>query len=269
MTAKGEAVINTILNLHKKFSTECFDSPESLYKTIFQELENLVADDEATCNEVLSDERISKIRPTLQKAYLKCVYELEMQWTKKLVNLETPDFSIGQYPKYEQYRIRAYFEHYLLPTIANFNTKKILFVGCGSLPATPIIMKKMFKANIDFLDISKEAIELASYLIEKLKLNDGSKFINSNIFEFHDFDSYDLIIVAGSIGVGEEEKSKLILHFREHLKSGQFLILRPPYQIEKLLISDFNTKDFEGFKVTTAQIVNDDDIILRLVAQKI
>src|SRR3972149_4812157 len=110
MTEKGKAAITSILGLYKRFSTEKFDSPESLYKIIFQELENLVADDETTCNEVLSDERISKIRSQLRKAYLRCVYELEMQWTTKLLNSGISDFDIEQYPKYEQYRIRAYFE---------------------------------------------------------------------------------------------------------------------------------------------------------------
>lgn len=269
MTEKGNAVINSILEMHKKLSSDKFNSAESLYKTIFQELENLVTDDESTCNEVLSNERVSAIRPQLRKEYLQCIFELEMQWTTKLINSGISNFEIEQYLKYEQYRIRAYFEHYLLPTIANFQTNSVLFVGCGSLPITPIIMKKVFNLKVDFLDISEEAINLASRLIEKLNLNDGSKFINKNIFEFCDFDSYDSVIVAGSVGLEEEDKSRLILHFKQHLKSGQFLILRPPYQIEKLLVSDFNIKDFTGFKVTSAQILNDDDIIFRLVAKKI
>ncbi|MBV6449679.1 MAG: hypothetical protein MHPDNHAH_00391 [Anaerolineales bacterium] len=268
MKNAGNNIIKKILAVHARFATEKFDSPEFIYKAVFQELENLVTDDDLVCAEVLSDTRILAIRPELRKAYLKCVYDLEVRWAHKFINADLKNFTLEMYPKYEQYRIRAFFEYYLMPTIADLYTKRILFVGCGPLPLTSIVMKQVFHVNVDFLDKKKEATELAARLVGKLGLENGAHFIHKNILDFTEFESYDAIFVAGSVGLREVDKKKLINHFRKHLTSGQFLILRPPYQIEKLLISEFKVENLKGFKVTSAQIINDDDILYRIVAQK-
>jgi len=267
MGDKVSQLIERILCLYSQLhQDDKLKTSNDVYSKVYKNLEDLVDDDAETTQAVLSDPRVLSIMPDLRKGYLQCVYDLEKEFVQRLV-LHPEDILL--YPKFEQYRWRAFFEYYLFSVFFNINLNNVLFVGSGPLPLSSILMTRYFGVQVDYLDRQQEAIELASLLIEKMNLMGHSKFYCSDILDFYEIEKYTAIFIAGSVGDDENHKSLLLQHFKKHMKSGQYLLLRPPYLLEKLLVSSFDLADFSPFRVYTATIISEYDIIYRCILQKI
>lgn len=267
MGDKADQLIEKILFLYAQlFQDDKLKTANDIYLKVYKNLEDLVDDDAEIAQAVLCDPCILSILPDLRRGYLQCVYDLEKDFAQQLVS--QPD-DILLYPKFEQYRWRAFFEYYLFSIVFNINLDSVLFVGCGPLPLSSVIMTKYFGVRIDYLDRQQEAIELASLLIKKMNMMKHSKFYCSDILDFYEIGKYTAIFVAGSVGDDEKHKSLILQHLKTHMKSGQHLLLRPPYLLEKLLVSSFDLADFSPFRVYSATIVSEEDIVHRYLLQKL
>jgi nicotianamine synthase len=240
-------------------------SPDDTY-AIFRNIENLVDEDEQVASAVLADPFVLSIRSCLRTWYATCVYDLERYWATML--LEKPGSSLSDYPKYEQYLLRADVEFHLLNTIATHQIGTILFVGCGPLPVTAIILADKFNITADYLDVSLDALSVAKAIHQRFFPQRQARWYHTDILKFNDFRAYDAVMVAASVGRDEANSTAILQHLSTAMTPGQYLVLRPPYLLEKLLLSGITLSDLVGFKLYRAELASEDDILYRIFAQK-
>ena len=234
---------------------------------VFRKLENLVDDDVEKAQSVLHDPRVEAVQRFLRKNYLNCIYQLEVDWVRSF--LSSPQrFIENDYIKYEQYRLRAFFEYYCFIMVANRKPKRSLFIGCGPFPLTSIIMSSNFDISIDYLDKRAEALYLAENLLKRIRLNKSPQFFQAEAESFSKIEEYDAIFVAGSVGETKEEKGRIIQHLCGGMKKGQVLMLRPPYLLEKLLIPEIDLPSLTDMEVYTLQLSSEEDIVYRFLIRK-
>ena len=231
---------------------------------VFRQLETLVNNDADVAKQVLNDQSVLSIRPRLRELYEACVYELEKDWAAHLI--EHPAQITG-YSKYQRYHTRACLEYFLITSLAGSFPTKLLLVGCGPLPLTALILADKFKVKIDFVDKRSEALDLARKVTAASL--PAAQFFQADILEFKPLSDYDAIIVAGSVCNDEAQKAQLARHLSCNMSEGQCLVLRLPYLLDNLLLSDVPRSELVNCQSYTAQIVSDEDTICRLIAKKV
>ncbi len=104
--------------------------------------------------------------------------------------------------------------------MANISTKdKILVIGCGSIPATTILIGKKFK----LISIDKDpiAIKKAKKLIKKLNLEENIRIINADGFKFS-LSDFDVIFML----YGIKRQKELLRQLSETIKESTRIIFR-------------------------------------------
>lgn len=75
---------------------------------------------------------------------------------------------------------------------------KILHIGCGSIPATSILLVKKTNANVVAIDRDLESVEQAKTLLSKIDLSDKIRVMHADALDFSMKD-FNLIIVSQGI----------------------------------------------------------------------
>ena len=75
---------------------------------------------------------------------------------------------------------------------------KILHIGCGSIPATSILLVKKTNADVVAIDKDLKSVEQAKILLSKIGLSEKIRIIRGDALEFQIKD-FDLIIISQGI----------------------------------------------------------------------
>lgn len=217
------------------------------YDPLIGELRKLLVGNIDFIEKILADTQIKPIREEIQKFIAKSFYSVEKYWASEISGAHSPIDAIKEFPDYGEYQERTYFE---LNTASKKDVKRVLFVGSGPVPITPILLAYKH-INIDCIDISQEACDLAKVLTTKLGLLEYIRFIVTDILNFQSFDGYDIIWVAVLVGESNKEKSRIIRHICKHLCPGQSLVLRTAFGPGRLLYAEISMNDLQGFKIYT------------------
>lgn len=219
---------------------EEFDQLLSQLKTLLRKNADII--DLAICNTEIRSAQLD-----LQRCISYFFYAYEKAWSLFISESETPKKTLKIYPGYEGYKVLTYSE---LKRATPKKVKKILFVGSGPVPMTPIFLAYK-KINVDCIDISREACELADSLTKKLGIRKYMRFIESDILEYDDFQTYDIVWVAVMAGATDEQKKVIVKHLRDHIRSKQILIMRTGFGIGKFIYATIDQKYFDGFLVSS------------------
>lgn len=102
------------------------------------------------------------------------------------------------------YFLNAYINYYKdmtnkeIDLVSISRSDKIVQVGCGSIPASSILISKRTKAIIVGIDKNKNSVTNAKFCIDKLKVSDKIKIKNVEASDFS-FNCFDVILVAQGI----------------------------------------------------------------------
>lgn len=101
----------------------------------------------------------------------------------------------------------------------------VLVIGCGSLPATSILIAKKTNANVLSVDIDKKAIVKAEEFVEKRNLEnkDKLKFLHVNNLDYLD-DVSDVIFILFGVKKPQEIFKKIIANKNDNCR----IIFRVP-----------------------------------------
>lgn len=214
---------------------------------LFQEIEQLkISDKQARA--LLQNASVLKIHPQLVSEYLQTVAAIEKHTATKLLSQE---LNLQLFPKYQHFVKRADLEfQLLLKHFSKTQTLNICFIGSGSLPLTAIYFAEKHRAKVTLLDRDLEAIKLSEKLIEKLNLAHLCRFIHADIMQITDFQAYNAIVLANSVGQTLDDKTKIIWHITENINHQQLLMVRLPKGIFCLL----NATLPPGFQLSNANI---------------
>ncbi len=126
---------------------------------------------------------------------------------------------------------------------------QILVIGCGSIPATSIIIAKKTNAHVTSIDIDPRAIKNASILINKLKLE------NKMTLEFADGHNYlikkfDVVFVL----YGVKNHGDLLYSVGNEMKDNARIIFRSVLEDNKKILGlNENNKTFDIKKTILSQ----------------
>lgn len=210
-------------------------SPSDKYQH-WKVVEDLIDSRTRTANQVLRSPKIRKHISQFRNLYGQFLYELELQWSKKLLDhLAGP---LTEYPKYRHYELRVSYEMHMLQVVRPRPFYRILLIGCGPLPLSALMIKHKFGVEVDLLDRSAEALSHARRLIRRHGKGMKNKFLHTDALRFAGFDKYEVVFLAGTVGSDSITRQKIIERIFSRMKEGSVLVLRPPINLEKLLLAD-------------------------------
>lgn len=97
---------------------------------------------------------------------------------------------------------------------------KILVIGCGSLPATSILIAQKTNNSVHCIDIDKKAISKARFLTKKIGIKnmsfDAVDGISSKV------DDYDIIFLL----YGVKKQKEMINYLSSNMKNNSYIIFR-------------------------------------------
>ncbi len=99
--------------------------------------------------------------------------------------------------------------------------EKVLVIGGGSLPATPILISMTTSSNIDILDKDPKAVATGQQFIRSYHLQDKLKVINANALQYR-MASYDVIIIL----YGVKQPNKVLEYIASQVSEKTRIVLR-------------------------------------------
>lgn len=195
----------------------------------------------------------------MRKLCGKAEFKLEEHWAEKIVDSESPEERIRDFPYYNNYLKLADFEYSVLVGCCNDLKKKAVFVGGGPLPMTAIIFAKNYGLNVSVIDRDTEAVERSEKLLNSLNVE--AEVIEASAETFMEYDSYDAVHIASMVGENREEESEVFQNINSQLGEQTHIIGRTVHGNRKLLyrpVSDSVKKMFnvEAEKKPSKDIVN-------------
>lgn len=125
------------------------------------------------------------------------------------------------------------------------NNDKIIHVGCGSIPATSIMLFKKTGAYITCIDIDKQAICKALNYIGRIGLSNKILFKRSNLLDIS-LNEFDVIIISR----GVSNIKTILKYISPRTKSDVKIILRTTSDIKSDFIGDI-IKDTSFKKISS------------------
>lgn len=113
--------------------------------------------------------------------------------------------------------------------------KKILHIGCGSIPATSILITKKTGSNVVTIDNDIESVKFAKLCIKKLNLLNKIKIKYSDVIDFSIKD-FDIIILSQ----GVTPYDKILKHISKSITKNTKVVLRLDYKTNINLNNYFN-----------------------------
>ena len=185
-----------------------------------------VADNEL--DHLLSDPFVQATLGTLQQYALQAETCLEYHWAEQLA---------GGDP--ERMRAFPYFQNYALlinqeiACLRMFlpDPKRVLFVGAGPMPISPLLLQQGLQAKVTCMDISMKACAYHEHFTDHPALQSEC----SDICTVQDLSGYDVIMLAALVGESEAQKLEILRHLFAHMLPGQILLLRNSEGMKKIL----------------------------------
>jgi ubiquinone/menaquinone biosynthesis C-methylase UbiE len=116
--------------------------------------------------------------------------------------------------------------------------KQVLVIGCGSLPATSLLLAQKTGANIVGIDKDKNAVKDAKTFIDANQLKDKVSFLYSEDLSF-DLSKFDIIIIA----YGIKQELFIFETLGKKMKDTAKIIYRIPFTTdEKQILTQLNKK---------------------------
>jgi len=221
---------------------------------VLSNLVNNVINENISENELETGE-ISELRALCGKAE----FELEKHWAEKIMNSESPEEKIREFPYYSNYVKLADFEYSTLVGCCNDLKKEAVFVGGGPLPMTAIMFATHYGFDVTIIDRDEEAVERSKELIESLNMD--AEVIQSSAEKFDDYKDYDTVHVASMVGENEEEELEVFQNIRSQLDKHTHIIGRTVHGNRRLLYRpvSYNVKEMfnvEAERRPSKEIVN-------------
>ena len=120
-----------------------------------------------------------------------------------------------------------------LQLLNDYPLQKILVVGSGSIPATPVLIAEKSNTHVVCIDIDKQAIKKSKSLINTMHLNDKITVKSGDGIHFP-YDDYDAIFIL----YGMKSQKEIIDSLSESLPKKIPIILRVVPQDDNALIDN-------------------------------
>ncbi|KAF8516967.1 Nicotianamine synthase [Hysterangium stoloniferum] len=134
--------------------------------------------------------------------------------------------------------------------------EKVAFIGSGPLPLTSIMVGERTRGEVVLYNRDIQANAMASSWVQKLP-NHGNgphaqyTFRDADVWDITptEFESYDVIWIAASVGIDGKEKRSIVNHVKKGMRSGAFLAVRSVEMGCSLLYPEVDHEELANMEV--------------------
>jgi nicotianamine synthase len=249
-----ENKVRNLIDLLKNSDLE----PSPKTNKIFSDLVNLATDNSNALkfsNSNITKQELNELRKLCSEGE----YKLEMYWSQRVIESDYPEVEIMRFPYYENYRRLSAMEFMSLKSVCSVYPKKMLIIGGGPLPLSGILASQEYGINVDYLDISEQAIVQSNNLSSRLKLN--SKSILADAYSFDSYADYDTVLLAALVGWNGQQKAEILKVISKQLIGKSAVIVRTAEGARRLLYPDFNSTLFPAALKEVIHVIPKNDVV--------
>jgi len=219
--------------------------PEELYR-LYQLLDDL-AHMEAGGNlaGLILEEPDIRAELPLIRSYYSAFFDIhEIQLAKNLLKSHSPWETLKSFPLYPRYDalVRNQIEAMHIEADST-----LVFIGCGPVPISLILMNRFYGLRSVGLDISGKIVELSKRVIKCLGLEKKIKIIHGDDSNLKEID-WDMVLVSALA----EPKARIFKSLREVLKERKNhvpVVFRTYTGMRAVLYEPVQPEDIKGFKI--------------------
>ncbi|MFH2057973.1 MAG: nicotianamine synthase family protein [Pseudomonadota bacterium] len=193
---------------------------------------------------ILNEPDIRRKLPMIRSYYSAFFSIHEKHLAEELLKSDSPWETLKSFPLYPRYEalVRSQIE-----AVNTTHDNTMIFIGCGPVPMTLILMNRLYGIRSIGLDSSKETVDLAQKVIQRLGLKNEIKIIHgddSHLWEL----SWDMVLVAAL----SEPKARIFQTLYKILKERNVhapVIYRTYTGMRAVLYEPVQPGDIKGFKI--------------------
>jgi hypothetical protein len=250
----------------RKYTREMLEelAPDDLYR-LYQLLDDLAHLDVGAhlAGLILEEPEIKAVLPLIRSYYAAFFAIHEMHLAQRLIASPDPWDDLTDFPLYPRYASLIQTQVETLPDLPH---KRLLFVGCGPVPMSLILMNRFYQTRSIGLDASGRCVDAARKVIESLDLQKEIDIAHGDDSLVQDLD-WDAVLVAALA----EPKERIFRHLRGALmkRGGDIPVIYRTYTGMRAVlyapVSDDHVKGFQILKkVFPTGRVNNTTIFARL-----
>ncbi|MBL0700617.1 MAG: class I SAM-dependent methyltransferase [Desulfosarcina sp.] len=218
--------------------------PDEVYR-LYQILDDLAHMDTGShlAGLLLEEPDINKALPIIRSYYSTFFDIHEAYLAKKLLKTDNPWETLKAFPLYPRYdtliRNQVKARHIT-------NKSRLVFIGCGAVPMSLILLSRLYGIRSIGLESSKETAKLSTKVIQSLGLEKEVEIIHSDDLDLEKLD-WDIALVAALA----EPKARIFKSLGRILEERKdaFVIFRTYTGMRAVLYEPVQPADIKGFKI--------------------
>ncbi|NMO18380.1 nicotianamine synthase [Pyxidicoccus fallax] len=216
--------------------------------------------EKADAARMLADPVLDAIRENLWRVCARGEFELERQWSTRIVEAEDAWTELKRFPYYGNYEKLARLEAAALQGAASRPLERVLFVGSGPLPLTSILLAKHHGMRVDNVEMDERAFHVSRHLTERLGMTHQLSYRHADVMSCSDLGDYDCVFLAALVGMNPREKTELLRHLGACMRPGALLLARSSARLRVLLYPEVDIGRLEPF-VPRMEIHPHDEVV--------
>ncbi|KAI9099083.1 hypothetical protein K1719_024850 [Acacia pycnantha] len=216
--------------------------------------------------------RVQHIRSKLIRISGEAEGLLESHYASILASYHHPLRHLHLFPYYSNYLKLSLLEFTILSQHCPHVPSKIAFLGSGPLPLSSIVLASNHLPTTVFhnYDIDPLANSKAARLVSShADLSKRMVFRTSDVLKVsQELKEYEVVYLAALVGMGKEEKTRIIDHLAKYMAPDALLLVRSAHGARAFLYPVVDPCDLAGFEVLSVFHPTDDVVNSILVARK-
>jgi len=231
----------------RKYTREMLEelAPDELYR-LYQLLDDLAHLEVGAhlAGLILEEEEIKAVLPLIRSYYVSFFSIHEMHLARQLTVSEDPWETLCGFPLYPRYEslIRTQVE-----TLPELPSKRLVFVGCGPVPMSLILMTRFYQIRSLGLEASWASVDAAREVIRSLGMEKEIEIVHGDDSLLKDL-QWDAVLIAALA----EPKERIFRHLRDILmeKGGRIPVIYRTYiGMRAVLYAPVRENDMRGFRI--------------------
>lgn len=239
-----QEAVKRLVEIHNVLISLPTLAPSSKVNTLFEELVALVLANEKDGQRILALPEIASRLNSFRNLCAQGESDLESSCAKRASMASNAKDEVKKHPYYHNYKQLVAVEAEEIRRSASNQVYRVLFVGGGPSPLTPILLAENYGWQIDALDRDLSACEESRELIAKIGLSGMVAITHGDIKEMQDLRAYDCVFLAALVGTTPEEKQEIIEHIANAMRPGAVFITRSAEGLRTLFYLEVNAKAF-------------------------
>jgi len=219
--------------------------PDELYR-LYQLLDDLAHMDAGAhlASLILEEEEVKSVLPAIRAYYAMFFSIHEKQLAETLIHSQNPWKTLSGFPLYPRYEALIKGQMEAVPGLPE---KKFIFIGCGPVPMSLILMARLYETRSIGLETSKESVLTGRKVIGALELADRLEIVQGDDSSLDKL-SWDAVLVAALA-----QPKERIFENLQHILSGQNraipVIYRTYTGMRAVLYEPVSPSDIKGFRI--------------------